>query len=194
MRIRIFLSALIVVGYGATLGVSSWHLAEWYSLTKGTLPSWLSFALAVTLEFNAFLLSFLSNSFLARSPWARGGAVAALGLVWLGNLLSMRRSAPDLAMWEVVAASLFVPVGTFVMAKVMGELWRGEAAVKEAPREEAAGEEERVLALLEKPARVRDLVRALPELRDALPALLEKLEREGRIRFADGYWTRAEGV
>lgn len=200
MGVRLYLSGLILLGYAATLGVSSWHLAEWYALSKGSLPGWLSFALAVTLEFNAFLLSFLSNSFLRHSPWARGGAVAALGLVWMGNFLSMARAAPGLAVWEVMAASLFVPIGTYVMAKVMGELWREErpfregAKALEAPFPLEAGYT-RVLEVLGRgPARVRDMANALPEYREALPRILEDLERKGRIRFQNGYWTLSEGV
>lgn len=126
----------ILLGYSATLAVSAGHLAQWYRLTLGDLPSSLGLALAVTLEANAFLLSLLSNYLLKDSAWAKGGALLALFLVWLGNYLSMSRAAQGMAWPEVFAASLFVPIGTYVMGKVLGEiLKRGGAEGEGVPKE-----------------------------------------------------------
>jgi len=210
--LRPLLTAAILTGYAATLAVSSWHLAEWYALTRGTLPGQLSFALAITLEANAFILSLLSNSLLRRSVWAQGGSLVALSLVWLGNYLSMRRAAPELSAAEVLAASAFVPIGTFIMAKVLGELL-GQGEPKAPPASspvpspalgtplagpaEAEGpttpEEEDVLsALAASPMRLRELALAVPHLREQLPDLLRSLEAKGRIRLENGFWTLAE--
>jgi hypothetical protein len=123
------------MSYLSTLAVSAGHLARWYALSLGDLPPWLAWGLAGSLEFTAFLLSLLSNSLLRGSAWAAGGAVGALGLVWLGNALSMQRAAPGLPLWEVLVGSLFVPVGTYVTGKVVGELLRaprGDQGVPEA--------------------------------------------------------------
>lgn len=141
------------MAYLSTLAVSAGHLARWYALSLGDLPPWLAWGLAGSLEFTAFLLSLLSNSLLRGSAWAAGGAVGALGLVWLGNALSMQRAAPGLPLWEVLAGSLFVPVGTYVAGKVVGELLR-------APREErVVHEPDRVVHGVDLPApeRVLDL-------------------------------------
>jgi len=195
--LRPLVVSAILIGYTATLAVSSWHLAEWYSLTKGSLPANLSFALAITLETNAFILSLLSNSLLRRSVWAQGGALLALSLVWLGNYLSMERAAPQLAPVEILAASAFVPIGTFIMAKVLGELLnqRPVAVVNtvvervEAPRSVLDVEGSEIISVLRNsPLRLRDLAGLLPHLREKLPELLQTLERENRIRLEDGYW------
>ena len=120
------LIGLLILAYLSTLAMSAGHLAQWYALSLGELPPWLAWGLAGSLEFTAFLLSLLSNSLLRGSSWASGGALAALLLVWMGNALSMRRAAPELPLWETLAMSLFVPVGTWVVGKVVGELlaWR----------------------------------------------------------------------
>jgi len=120
------LIGLLILAYLSTLAMSAGHLAQWYALSLGALPPWLAWGLAGSLEFTAFLLSLLSNSLLRGSSWASGGALAALLLVWMGNALSMRRAAPELPTWETLAMSLFVPVGTWVVGKVVGELlaWR----------------------------------------------------------------------
>jgi len=200
VRARYFLAGLIILGYLATLAVSSWHLAEWYSLSKGSLPGWLSFALAVTLEANAFILSLLSNSILRASRWAHFGALAALFLVWMGNLRSMFRGAPDLPLWEVAASSAFVPIGTYVMAKVMGELlFVPEKALEvvAVPLEAAnpqAKEEEELLSTLSVPRTLRELQSLLPHRREQLPSLLARLERRGLVVAERGYWRAANGV
>ncbi|UZX15013.1 helix-turn-helix domain-containing protein [Thermus sp. PS18] len=116
--------ALLVLAYLSTLAMSAGHLAQWYALSLGALPPWLAWGLAGSLEFTAFLLSLLSNSLLRGSSWASGGALAALLLVWMGNALSMHRAAPGLQPWETLAMSLFVPVGTWVVGKVVGEMVR----------------------------------------------------------------------
>jgi hypothetical protein len=50
--------------------------------------------------------------------------VVALGLVWVGNYFSMARagSASGIPGYEVFLSSMFVPVSTYVVAKVLGEL------------------------------------------------------------------------
>ncbi len=196
------LAVLILLGYLATLAVSSWHLAEWYALSRGSLPPWLSFALAVTLEANAFILSLLSNSLLRRSVWAHGGSLAALTLVWVGNYLSMRRAAPELSPLELFAASMFVPIGTYVMAKVLGELLAhppgssaaspdGRTLTETSEVQGTSDLEPLVLELLREPRRTRELGILLPEEgRRKLPELLERLERAGLIRREGAFWAR----
>jgi len=130
---RAAMVALLLTAYLSTLAVSAGHLARWYALSLGDLPPWLAWGLAGSLEFTAFLLSLLSNSLLRGSAWAAGGAVGALGLVWLGNALSMQRAAPGLPLWEVLAGSLFVPVGTYVTGKVVGELLRASRVDRGVP-------------------------------------------------------------
>jgi len=122
---------LLILAYLSTLAMSAGHLAQWYAKSLGGLPPGLAWGLAGSLEFTAFLLSLLSNSLLRGSSWAGTGAVLALGLVWVGNALSMHRGAPDLPLWEVLLMSLFVPVGTYVVGKVVGELlaWPHPVAV-----------------------------------------------------------------
>lgn len=112
---------LLLLAYLFALVMSAGHLAEWYSLTSGSLPPWFAVGLAAALELTAFLLSLISNA-LKASPWATWGAVLALGLVWVGNLLSMTRANPALPLWEVMLMSLFVPVATLVVGKVVGDL------------------------------------------------------------------------
>jgi biotin operon repressor len=128
------LIGLLILAYLSTLAMSAGHLAQWYALSLGELPPWLAWGLAGSLEFTAFLLSLLSNSLLRGSSWASGGALAALLLVWMGNALSMRRAAPELPLWETLAMSLFVPVGTWVVGKVVGELVRHPLTPAERPR------------------------------------------------------------
>jgi biotin operon repressor len=128
------LIGLLILAYLSTLAMSAGHLAQWYALSLGELPPWLAWGLAGSLEFTAFILSLLSNSLLRGSSWASGGALAALLLVWMGNALSMRRAAPELPIWETLAMSLFVPVGTWVVGKVVGELVRHPLTPPERPR------------------------------------------------------------
>ncbi|WP_240695380.1 winged helix-turn-helix domain-containing protein [Thermus caldilimi] len=123
---RGFLATLLVVSYAFALVMSTGHLSEWYRLTLGNLPGWFAVGLAAALEMSAFLLSLLSNSLLRGSRWASWGAVVALGLVWVGNYFSMRRAGIGVAEVEVFLSSLFVPVSTFVIAKVLGELLEGQ--------------------------------------------------------------------
>lgn len=130
----------LLLAYVAALVVSAGHLAQWYALTSGGLPGWFALGLAVSLELTAFLLSLISN-LVPRARWAVGGALAALALVWGGNLLAMAR-VPGMAGWEVFLQSLFVPVSTLVVGKVIGELLRLQGAAggrpaAEPPREAA---------------------------------------------------------
>lgn len=130
----------LLLAYVAALVVSAGHLAQWYALTSGGLPGWFALGLAVSLELTAFLLSLISN-LVPRARWAVGGALGALGLVWGGNLLAMAR-VEGLAGWEVFLQSLFVPVSTLVVGKVIGELLRlqgpaGGRPAAEPPREAA---------------------------------------------------------
>jgi hypothetical protein len=122
--IRNLLAGLLVVAYAFALVMSTGHLSEWYRLTLGNLPTWFAVGLAAALEASAFLLSLLSNSLLRGSLWASWGAVVALGLVWVGNYFSMARagSASGIPGYEVFLSSMFVPVSTYVVAKVLGEL------------------------------------------------------------------------
>jgi hypothetical protein len=197
---------LLLAAYTATLAVSAGHLAQWYALTLGDLPPFLAAALAVTLELNAFLLSLLSNSTLKGSRWAAGGALVALGLVWLGNFRSMERAAGDgVGSAEIFAMSLFVPVGTYVIGKVVGELLelgKGErpkaAAVQRAaevpPQGDLTGDPvlADLLRVLAKPMPLREIYRSLPEYRDRLPEALRALERQGAVRNEGGLWIRNE--
>jgi DNA-binding transcriptional ArsR family regulator len=130
---RRLLASLLVLAYLFALVMSTGHLSEWYRLTLGTLPTWFAIGLAGALEASAFLLSLLSNSLLRGSAWAAWGSLIALGLVWVGNFFSMMRAgeATGIPTYEVFLASLFVPVSTYVVAKVLGELL--EKDVKAAP-------------------------------------------------------------
>jgi len=122
--IRNLLAGLLILAYAFALVMSTGHLSEWYKLTLGELPEWFAVGLAAALEASAFLLSLLSNSLLRGSLWASWGAVVALGLVWVGNYFSMARagSASGIPGYEVFLSSMFVPVSTYVVAKVLGEL------------------------------------------------------------------------
>jgi hypothetical protein len=122
--IRNLLAGLLVLAYAFALVMSTGHLSEWYKLTLGELPKWFAVGLAAALESSAFLLSLLSNSLLRGSLWASWGAVVALGLVWVGNYFSMARagSVSGIPGYEVFLSSMFVPVSTYVVAKVLGEL------------------------------------------------------------------------
>lgn len=122
MRLKGFLSGLLILAYTFALVMSTGHLSEWYRLTLGSLPGWFAVGLAAALEMSAFLLSLLSNSLLRGSRWASWGAVVALGLVWVGNYFSMRRAGEGIPEVEIFLSSLFVPVSTYVVAKVLGEL------------------------------------------------------------------------
>lgn len=185
VRVRTLFALAILVGYSATLAVSSGHLAEWYRLTLGSLPSSLALALAVTLEMNAFTLSLLSNYTLRHSSWARTGAIAALGLVWLGNYLSMARAAEEsMSRLEVLASSLFVPIGTYVMGKVLGEILSQPGPV--VPPES-------LLTYLKQPRTLQDLERAFPQLPPPkLEELLREMRAEGRLRYRMGLWETIE--
>jgi hypothetical protein len=199
---------LLLTGYIATLAVSSGHLAEWYALTLGDLPPFLAVALAVTLELNAFLLSMLSNSTLKGSRWAGAGSLVALGLVWLGNYRSMERAAGDgVGSAEILAMSLFVPVGTYVVGKVVGELLERErrerSGVPEGPETTEALPRPlspqdpvlaRVLQVLRTPMPLREIYRALPEYQDRLPEVLRLLEERGLLRNEGGFWVRNEPI
>lgn len=122
MRLKGFLGGLLILAYTFALVMSTGHLSEWYRLTLGSLPGWFAVGLAAALEMSAFLLSLLSNSLLKGSRWASWGAVVALGLVWVGNYFSMRRAGEGIPEVEIFLSSLFVPVSTYVVAKVLGEL------------------------------------------------------------------------
>lgn len=132
MRFKGFLATLLVVSYAFALVMSTGHLSEWYRLTLGTLPPWFAVGLAAALELSAFLLSLLSNSILKGSRWAGWGGLVALGLVWVGNFFSMRRAGGNgVPLVEVFLSSLFVPVSTYVVAKVLGELVEVDALNRE---------------------------------------------------------------
>lgn len=190
---RNFFALAILVGYSATLAVSSGHLAEWYRLTLGSLPPSLALALAITLEMNAFTLSLLSNYTLRHSSWARTGAIAALGLVWLGNYLSMARAAGEsMPRLEVLASSLFVPIGTYVMGKVLGEILSQSEAPLDQPveRSDSVASPESLLTYLQQPRTLHDLEQAFPQLSQSgkLEELLRGMRAEGRLRYRMGLW------
>lgn len=124
-RLILLATFLLVLAYLSVLVMSTGHLAEWYRHTLGPLPTALAWGLAASLEAVAFLLSLVSNVIPGATRWAGPGAIAALGLVWAGNYLSMRRVAdPAMPGYEVLLASTFVPVGTYVVGKTIGELSR----------------------------------------------------------------------
>jgi hypothetical protein len=124
-RLALLIAVALTAGYLAVLAMSAGHLAYWYAATLGPLPQGLAWGLAASLEAVAFLLSMTSNVLPQASKWAASGSVAALGLVWAGNYLSMRRFAlADVPTWEVALASSFVPIGTYMVGKVIGELTR----------------------------------------------------------------------
>lgn len=207
-KLRVLMIVTISLGYVATLAVSAGHLSEWYELTRGTLPYFLSYALAVTLEMNAFLLSLLSNSILRGSRWATGGALIALSLVWLGNYRSMERAAGDEVAWlEVFAMSLFVPVGTYVMGKIIGELLTLKQPipvqqtaqvdapvlqeVKPAPLSNGHTDlEKEVLDVIETGGTLRDIYSKIPDKRALIPSLLRSLQEKGLIENRAGLWIR----
>ncbi len=125
-KLALAIAAALTTGYLAVLAMSAGHLAHWYKATLGPLPEWLAWGLAASLEAVAFLLSITSNVLPQASRWAAPGSVAALSLVWAGNYLSMRRFSESAALptWEIFLASSFVPIGTYVVGKVIGELVR----------------------------------------------------------------------
>jgi len=207
-KLRVLMIATISLGYVATLAVSAGHLSEWYELTRGALPHFLSYALAITLEMNAFLLSLLSNSILRGSRWATGGALIALSLVWLGNYRSMERAAGGEVAWlEVFAMSLFVPVGTYVMGKIIGELLtlkqpisvqqtaQADAPVlqeaKPAPLSNGHTDlEKEVLDIIGTGGTLRDIYSKIPDKRALIPSLLRSLQEKGLIENRAGLWIR----
>lgn len=190
MRAERLISLALFAAYLSTLAVSTAHLASWYQLTLGDLPAPLSWALAASLELVAFLLSLAANLLPGRSPWASYGAYVALGLVWLGNYRAMDL-AGSLPVWETLAQSLFVPVGTLIVAKALGDLAKAGGGQGQAapPRgEDTASRSQAVLSAL--PGSIADIVR-----RTGLPAPqvaqnLQLLQREGRAYFDGETWQR----
>lgn len=219
MKLKGFLSGLLILAYTFALVMSTGHLSEWYRLTLGSLPGWFAVGLAAALEMSAFLLSLLSNSLLKGSRWASWGAVVALGLVWVGNWFSMRRAGEGVPEVEVFLSSLFVPVSTYVVAKVLGELLEAREALpvhKEAPAERAKpaswepkevqpGKAEgngearpfpkgewryRYLNLLDNPKTARELIETLGLAKPTVYKQLKQLQAEGLVRYTDGKWVR----
>lgn len=121
------IAGALVGAYLAVLAMSAGHLAHWYSLTLGPLPSWVAWGLSFSLEATAFLLSVASNILPGASRWAPPGSAAALMLVWAGNYLSMRRFGEGVHPLEVALQSSFIPVGTYLVGRVIGELLRAGA-------------------------------------------------------------------
>lgn len=198
------LAASLVLTYLSVLVMSAGHLYEWYRLFLGDLPRFFAVGLAASLELAAFLLSLTSNLLPSASGWATPGAVFALFVVWAGNLLSMRRAAENLAMWEVVLASTFVPIGTLVVAKVVGELIRytqseGRQAPQVRETKEAVSAERKltledeqtrkILSLL--PDTIENLGAKLGLPRAALIRTLSRLAQEGRVSFDGERWKPA---
>lgn len=162
---RNVLAGMLIFAYLFALVMSTGHLAEWYRLTLGSLPGWFAVGLAAALEASAFLLSLLSNSLLRDSRWAGWGSLVALGLVWVGNFFSMNRAGQTTGIpaYEVFLASLFVPVSTYVVAKVLGELLSQPRANPVAPQ------------------RVRETVEVAPALRKVEVELPGKPVETARI-------------
>lgn len=198
------LAASLVLTYLSVLVMSAGHLYEWYRLFLSDLPRFFAVGLAASLELAAFLLSLTSNLLPSASRWATPGAVFALFVVWAGNLLSMRRAAENLAMWEVVLASTFVPIGTLVVAKVVGELIRyTQSEGRQAPQVRETKEAvsaERKLALEDE--QTRKILSLLPDTienlgaklglpRAALIRTLSRLAQEGRVSFDGERWKPA---
>lgn len=204
------------LAYLFALIMSTAHLMEWYALSLGGLPKATALGLAASLEFAAFLLSVASNTYLGALPTARVSAYVALGLVWVGNFLAITRAAAGLPVWEAFLQSLFVPVSTMAVGKVIGELYRlekgmGERSEKGFHREElltpmlvqASGtsesfpyrlsEEEKALILgilgTVPSGLTQDqlgLYVSLPQ--EHLAEALEKLRREGILEEQGGVW------
>ncbi|GBD40655.1 hypothetical protein HRbin39_00024 [bacterium HR39] len=191
MKAERLISFALFAAYLSTLAVSTAHLASWYRLTLGDLPAPLSWALAASLEMVAFLLSLAANLLPGKSYWAAYGAYVALGLVWLGNYRAMAL-AGDLPVWETFAQSLFVPVGTLIVAKALGDLakeGRNQGRTPSSPRgENAAPGPQSVLSAL--PGSIAEIAR-----RTGLPAPLvardlQLLQKEGSAYFDGEVWHR----
>lgn len=121
--IRFFILVLVVSEIFG-LVVSSRHLTEVYMLFDQHSDPLASLGLAIALETAAFVLSIVSTTFQGViSPWAGRGAMAALGLVWIGNFYSMYRNADGLPMYLPLLFSCFVPIGTYLTGKVVGDLF-----------------------------------------------------------------------
>lgn len=121
--IRFFILVLVVSEIFG-LVVSSRHLTEVYMLFDQHSDPLASLGLAIALETAAFVLSIVSTAFQGViSPWAGRGAMAALGLVWIGNFYSMYRNADGLPMYLPLLFSCFVPIGTYLTGKVVGDLF-----------------------------------------------------------------------
>jgi len=197
-RLAFTLAFMLILTYLSVLVMSAGHLYEWYRLTLGSLPPFFAVGLAGSLELAAFLLSLTSNLLPRASRWAGPGAIAALLVVWLGNYLSMARAAEGIPAWEVLLSSAFVPIGTLVVAKVVGELIHYAQAPE--PKPEGKGEVLEVwaaqvqspkeLVLQSLPGRVGDVA-----ARTRLPwgevlSTLKELMQEGRVVLDGEVWRR----
>jgi len=203
-RLASVLATMMILTYLSVLVMSAGHLYEWYRLTLGSLPRFFAVGLAGSLELAAFLLSLTSNLLPRASRWAGPGAIAALLVVWLGNYLSMMRAAQGIPAWEVFLSSTFVPIGTLVVAKVVGELIH--YAQEPLPLEAKTGQKERREEVLEvRPVQAQSpkelVLQSLPgkvgdvAAQTRLPwgevlSTLKELMREGRVVLDGEVWRR----
>ncbi len=155
-----------LLAYAFALVMSAAHLASWYGLTAAGLPPFMAVGLAASLEVAAFLLSIASSAYGSQLPTARYGAYGALTLVWVGNFLAMVRSGVGVPLWEVFLQSLFVPVSTMVVGKVIGDLLRLEEALRE---EGSQGEGDPYAVVLASPAPTEDHTSLVLPLLKAMP-------------------------
>ncbi len=209
--------------YAFALVMSTAHLSAWYRLTLGDLPEHVAVGLAVSLEVSAFLLSMSSAAFPSSLPTARVWAYGALGLVWVGNLLAMYRAASVAGVppWEVFFQSLFVPVSTLAVGKVLGDLHRLDRSLREgaskepsllkpSSRDEEAtdlgffpstlGGEDHYAGTVVSILRSARRGLTLPQLSVYVPLppeemeeILRRLEREGLVENQGGVWRIASG-
>jgi len=116
------------LSYLSVLALSTAHLTNWFSLTAGELPGWLSLGLAVGWEFLAFSLS-LASTLEPRLRWTFYGALFVMSTVWFGNFIAMLYAAQGLPLWMVLIQSSFA-LGPMIAGKAIGELLR----LRETPR------------------------------------------------------------
>ncbi|GIW31442.1 MAG: hypothetical protein KatS3mg071_1616 [Meiothermus sp.] len=195
-RFAIFSAIALTLTYLATLVMSAGHLYLWYELSLGSLPRFFAIGLAASLEASAFLLSLTSNVLPGKSRWAGPGALGALLLVWVGNYLSMTRAAPAMPAWEIALSSAFIPIGTLVTGKVVGELLLYALEPQPTPVVESAPAPPKALTLPEQillavPGSLREIEEKTGYARATILQTLSRLEEEGRVIFDGTAWRAA---
>lgn len=124
--LNIFIASL-VLAYVFALIMSTAHLSRLYKQFDENLTLFggfdISLGLAIALEFTAFVLSMISTYLTSKvSRWATIGSVLSLGLVWFGNFYSMQLAGTQFHPVIVFVFSLFVPICTYIVGKVLGDL------------------------------------------------------------------------